>query len=101
VHIEALPHDVGDADEYHPLVQFAGDPMGCIEENEDAWEKFDRPLNMLLQKPQDELKHLVQVGENGLIGLCHFLEYLVTYHQVTGYLLKGKLEQLMCAIDEV
>ena len=59
VHIEALPHDVGDADEYHPLVQFAGDPMGCIEENEDAWERFHGPLNMLLQKPQDELKHLV------------------------------------------
>jgi hypothetical protein len=24
-HIEALPHDIGDADEYHPLAQFTGD----------------------------------------------------------------------------
>jgi hypothetical protein len=79
-HIEALPHDIGDADKYHPLAQFTGDPMGCIEENEDAWEKFDVPLNTLLQKPQDELKHLVRVGKNGLIGLCCFLEYLVIYH---------------------
>ena len=99
--IEALPHDVGDADEFHPLAQFAGDPMGCVEENEDAWEKFDGPPNTLLQKPQDELRHLVQVGENGLIGLCRFLEYLVTYHQVTGHLFEGKLERLMHAIDEV
>lgn len=43
--IETLPLHVGDADEYHALTQFAGDPMGCVEENEDAWEKFDGPLN--------------------------------------------------------
>jgi len=100
-HIEALPHDIMEADENHPLAAFAGDPVGCIGENEDAWEKFDRPLNGLLQKPPNELQQLVQVGEKGLIGLCHLLEYLVTCHQVTGYLFEGKLEWLMWAIDEV
>jgi hypothetical protein len=75
--------------------------MGCVGANEDAWEKFDGPLNSLLQKPPDELRHLVRIGPKGLIGLCRLLEYLVTYHQVTGYLFEGKLERLMHAIDEV
>jgi hypothetical protein len=96
-----LPPDVGEANENHPLAAFAGDPMGCVSKNEDAWETFDRLLNTLLQKPPDELQNLVRVGERGLIGLCCLLEYLVKYHQVMGYLFEGKLEWLMCAIDEV
>jgi hypothetical protein len=99
--IEQLPQDVGEADENHPLAAFAGDPMGCIEENEDAWEKFDGPLNTLLQKSADELWYLVWVGERGLVGLCHLLEYLVMHHHVSGHLLEGKLDQLMNAIDTV
>jgi len=99
--IEELPQDVGEADENHPLAAFAGDPVGCVEEDEDAWEKFDGPLNSVLQKPADELRLLVRVGERGLIGLCCFLEYLVQHHRVTGYLFEGKLERLMNAIDEV
>ena len=47
-----------------------------------AWEKFDGPLNSLLQRPPDELRSLVHVGEKGLIGLCHFLEYLVQHHKL-------------------
>lgn len=99
--IEGLPPDVGEADERHPLAAYAGDPMGCVEADEDAWEKYDGPLNCLLQKPPDELRYLVRVGEKGLIGLCRFLEYLVQHHNVSGYLLEGKLDRLMRAIDEV
>lgn len=99
--IEGLPLDVGEADHHHPLAAFAGDPVGCVGDGEDAWEKYDGPLNCLLQKPPDELQNLVQVGENGLIGLCCFLEYLVAHHQLSGYLIEGKLERLMAAIDKV
>lgn len=99
--IKALPRDVGIADDTHPLAAFSGDPTGCIDEDEDAWEKFDGPLNMLLQKPSDELQHLVHIGEKGLIGLCHLLEYLVTDHQVSGVLFEGKLRWLMDTIDKV
>ena len=100
-HIEGLPLDVGEADYLHPLAEFAGDPVGCVEDGEDAWEKFDGPLNCLLQKPPDELQNLVRVGEKGLIGLCRLLEYLVVHHRLTGYLFEGKLERLMLAIDKV
>lgn len=99
--IEGLPHDIGEADENHPLAAFAFDPVGCVEENEDAWEKFDGPLNSLLQKPPDKLRELVRVGEKGLIGLCRFLEYLVRHHGISGCLFEGKLDRLMSAIDEV
>jgi hypothetical protein len=100
-HIEALPRDVGEAGERHPLTAFSGNPAGCVGEGEDAWEKFDGPLNTLLQKPPEELQDLVRVGERGLIGLCRLLEYLVTYHQVSRVLLEGKLQCLMDAIDKV
>jgi len=76
-HVEALPLDIGIADDNHPLAAFAGDPEGCVGKDEDTWETFDRPLNTLLQKPQKELQYLVQVGEKGLIRLCHLLEYLM------------------------
>ena len=89
--IEALPTSVGIADESHPLAVFSGNPVGCVGEDENAWEKFDGPLNTLLQRPPDELQHLVRVGEKGLIALCHLLEYLVACHQVSGVLLEGKL----------
>jgi hypothetical protein len=96
-----LPRDVGIADETHPLAAFSGDPTGCIDKDKDAWERFDGPLNMLLQKPTDELQHLVCIGEKGLIGLCCLLEYLVTDHQVSHVLFEGKLGCLMDAIDRV
>ncbi len=62
-HVEALPPSVGIADENHPLAAFAGDPTGCVGIDEDAWEKFDGPLNTILQKPPEELQSLVWVGE--------------------------------------
>jgi hypothetical protein len=99
--IESLPSDVGVADENHPLAAFSGDPNSYIEDGEDAWETMDGPLNTLLQKPPEELRHLVQVGEKGLIGLCRLLEYLVTSHNVSGVLLEGKVGRLMQAINEV
>ena len=46
--IEPLPTSVGIADESHPLAVFSGNPVGCVGEDEDAWEKFDGPL---LQRP--------------------------------------------------
>ncbi|KAF8233440.1 hypothetical protein L208DRAFT_1395682 [Tricholoma matsutake] len=49
--VEALPPDVGEADLSHPLAVFLGDPVGCVGEDEDAWEIFDGPLNTLLQQP--------------------------------------------------
>ena len=49
MHVEVLPPDVGEANLNHPLVVFLGDPVGCVGEDEDAWEKFDGPLNRLLQ----------------------------------------------------
>lgn len=99
--IESLPLDVGVADETHPLAAFAEDPEGCVMDDEDAWEKFDGPLNTLLQKPPEELRYLVRVGHYGLIGLCRLLEYLVISHNVSGILLEGKVGRLMRAIDEV
>ena len=99
--IEGLPCSVGEAGDDHPLAEFAGDPVGCVGDDEDAWEKFDGPLNGLLQKPSNELRNLVRVGEKGLIGLCRLLEYLVMHHQLSGYLFEGKLERLMLAIDDV
>jgi hypothetical protein len=92
---------VGEADDEHPLASFAGDPTGCVKEGEDAWEKFDGPLNTLLQNSPHELQNLVRVGEKGLNGLCRFLEYLVTHHNVSGYLLEGNITRLMQAMSEV
>jgi hypothetical protein len=89
------------ADDEHPLATFAGDPTECVEEGEDAWEKFDRPLNTLLQKSPEELQNLVRIGEKGLKGLCCFLEYLVVHHQVSGNLLEGKIDRLMQAMNKV
>ena len=51
VQIEALPTSVGIADESHPLAVFSGNPVGCVGKDEDAWEKFNGPLNTLLQRP--------------------------------------------------
>lgn len=99
--VEALPPDVGTADENHPLAAFSGNPEGCVGKDEDAWEMFDGPLNTLLQKPQEELRSLVRVGEKGLIGLCRLLEYLVVRQNVSGALLEGKVGRLIQAIDEV
>ena len=98
--VEALP-EVGKADENHPLAPFSRNPKGCVMDGEDAWEKFDRPLNTLLQRPPEELRNLVRIGEKGLIGLCQLLEYLVMHHQLTGHLFEGKLDQLMSVIDKV
>jgi hypothetical protein len=64
--IEALPADIGEASDDHPLATFTSDPVGYIGEHEDAWDIFDGPLNTLLQRPLNELQHPVLVGGNGL-----------------------------------
>ncbi|KAG6835458.1 hypothetical protein H0H93_001265, partial [Arthromyces matolae] len=98
--ILALPATVETADMNHPLAAFAGDPEGCVDHNEDAWEKWDGPLNTLLQREPKDLQDLVRIGENGLVGLHRFLEYLVNCHGVTGALLEGKLLRLMTCMDQ-
>ena len=40
-----LPTSVEEATDDHPLAQFSGNPVGCIGNDEDAWEKFNRPLD--------------------------------------------------------
>jgi len=96
-HVGALPPDVGEADLNHPLAVFSGDPVGCVGEDEDVWEKFDGPLNTLLQQPPEKLQDLVWVGERGLIRLCHLLEYLVMHHQLSG----GMLLRMMDLIRKI
>ena len=64
--IEALPISVGIADERHPLAAFSGNPVGSVGEEEDAWEKFDGPLNTLLRRPGTSR------GKD-LIALCRIL----------------------------
>ena len=48
--ISALPKDTKEAGDDHPLAGFSGDPTGAVEDGKDAWEKWDGPLNALLQK---------------------------------------------------
>jgi hypothetical protein len=99
--IESLPKDTKEAGVDHPLAGFSIDPTGCVEDGEDAWEKWDGPLNTLLQKDPEELNRLVVVGQRGLGGLHQFLLYLVSEHGIQGSLLEGKLERLFAAIDRV
>lgn len=99
--IDALPKGIKDAGIDHPLAGFSGNPTGCVESGEDAWEKWDGPLNTLLQKTPDELDSLVVVGERGLGGLHRFLLYLVSEHGIQGALLEGKMERLFSVINRV
>lgn len=75
--------------------------MGCVGDDEDAWEKWDGPLNGLLQCDPEELCDLVVRGERGLISLHNFLHYLVTVHGMQGALIEMKVGQLLQAIKEV
>jgi hypothetical protein len=99
--ISALPKDTTEAGEDHPLARFSGDPAGAVEDGEDAWEKWDGPLNMLLQKDPEELDKLVVIGHRGLGGFHRFLSYLISEHGIQGCLLEGKIERLLSAIDRV
>ena len=99
--IKMLPISVGEAGDDHPLAQFSGDPVGCVGEDEDAWEKFNRPLDTVLQKHPEEFHELVRVGDRGLIGLHRLLEYLVIHHGIQGGLIENKIERLMWAMDEM
>jgi len=45
----------------HPLAGFSGDPTGTVEGGKDTWEKWDGPLNTLLQKDPEELDKLVVI----------------------------------------
>jgi hypothetical protein len=94
-----LPTSVGEATDDHPLAQFSGNPVGCISEDGDAWEKFNRPLDTVLQKQPEELHMLVRIGDKGLIGLHHLLEYLVIHHGIQARLIENKIERLMQAMN--
>jgi hypothetical protein len=72
-----------------------------MEDGEDAWEKWDGLLNMLLQKDTEELDKLVVIGQRGLGGFHRFLSYLVTEHGIQDCLLEGKMERLFSVIDRV
>lgn len=96
-----LPASVGEATNDHPLAQFSGNPVGCVSKDEDAWEKFNRPLDTVLQKQPEELHVLVRIGDKGLIGLHRLLEYLVIHHGIQAGLIESKIERLMRAINEV
>jgi hypothetical protein len=45
-----LPASIGEP--LNPLAQFSHDPVSCIGEDEDAWEKFNGSLDMVLQSNQ-------------------------------------------------
>ena len=96
-----LSTSLGEATDDHPLAQFSSDPVSCIGEDKDGWEKFNGPLDTVLQKQLEELWELVRVGDKGLMGLHHLFEYLVIHHGIQGGLIKNKIERLMQAMDEV
>jgi hypothetical protein len=56
--IKMLSISVDEAGDDHPLAQFSGDPVGCVGKDEDAWEKFNRLLDTVLQKHPEELHKL-------------------------------------------
>lgn len=99
--ISALPKGTKEASDDHPLAGFSGDPASAMVDGEDAWEKWDGPLNTLLQKDPEELDKLVVIGPRGLGGFHQFLSYLVSEHEIQGCLLEGKMERLFSAIDRV
>lgn len=99
--IQGLPKTIPEASNDHAIAAFSFDPVGCVGDGEDAWEKWDGPLNGLLQHDAEKLRDLVVRGERGLIGLCKFLHYLVTVHGVQGTLIEMKVGRLLQAIEEV
>jgi len=90
--IEELPQNVPEALDGHPVAAFLFNPVGCVGDGEDAWEKWDGPLDTLLQRDPEQLRELVVRGEKGLTGLHNFLHYLVTIHGVKGVLIEMKIE---------
>jgi hypothetical protein len=74
---------------------------GSIGPEQDAWEVWNGPLDTELQKSHEELKKLVKRGEKGLEAVYNLLEYLASSHGIPGALFEGKIERLMCAIDDV
>ena len=99
--IKSLPQSVPEASDSHPIAAFSFNPMGCVADDEDAWEKWDGPLNTLLQWDPVQLRELVVRGKKGLNGLYNFLWYLVTVHGISGALIEMKIERLLKAIEEV
>lgn len=47
--IEGLPESVPEASTSHTVTVFSFNPVGCVEDGKDAWEKWDGALNRLLQ----------------------------------------------------
>lgn len=99
--IEGLPQSVPEASDSHPVAAFSFNPAGCVGDGEDAWERWDGPLNSLLQRDPERLRELVVRGAKGLTGLHKFLHYLVTVHGVKGALIEMKVERLLKAMEEV
>ncbi|KAF8227079.1 hypothetical protein L208DRAFT_1078502, partial [Tricholoma matsutake] len=48
--IERLPESVPEASTSHAVTAFSFNPVGCVEDSKDTWEKWDGPLNRLLQQ---------------------------------------------------
>ncbi|TFK58748.1 hypothetical protein BDN72DRAFT_950059 [Pluteus cervinus] len=105
--IKELPSDTNgerpDLDELdRPLSRFYGNLVGCVREGEDAWEKWDQPLNVALQRSPKDLSELVRLeGKVGLTHLCNFMEYLIRECGVPEVLLEGKIERLTQAVISV
>jgi hypothetical protein len=99
--IHRIPLSVPEASRNHPFAQFSGELKGCIPEGEDSWETWDGPLNTILQKELQELEMLVTRGHYGISALHCFLQYLVTEHAVDSALFEGKIERLICAMNNI
>jgi len=99
--IEGLPESVPEASTSHAVTAFSFNPVGCVEDGKDAWEKWDGPLNRLLQRDAKQLCDLIVQGARCLISLHNFLHYLVTAYGVKGAFFEMKIEWLIEAIDEV
>ena len=98
--IEALPPDIPEGDDTCELVKFTGEPF--VETGEDAWEVWDRQLNNLLQnRTEEEMNQLVRRGKKGLHGFYHFLDTLVTKHNVQVAVLEPKIGRIQAAIQRM
>ncbi len=69
--------------------------------DDEIWETVNPLLDWLLGfgKAQEEVRSLLQRGENGVRGLHQFLVYLVEDKEIVGGLLEGKVNLLLEAID--
>ena len=99
---------MGEADQNHPLAPFSGNPEGSVMDGEDAWEKFDGPLNTLLQRPLRSSATWFGLARKVSLGsvVCwNTLSYTIDLADIQGMARVtrrfGKLDQLISVIDKV